>query len=173
MWVEKLETSSYTSFIVSKKINLMPSVQIDQIAASISAFFWPKILFDFRTQNFDVLVKPFPFLQILNMGFGFFMFAWDYPVYLLAGSSLHRSIVARLVFLPVVILASVFMYQGTNPAIYYTIGLVVYFIAFSEGEVWSRSLVFIYSWHLASTVEMLTERQVVAQEPWTLPFKSG
>lgn len=119
-----------------------------QIAASISAFFWPKILFDFRTQNFDVLVKPFPFLQILNMGFGFFMFAWDYPVYLLAGSSLHRSIVARLVFLPVVILASVFMYQGTNPAIYYTIGLVVYFIAFSEGE-------------------------VVAQEPWTLPFKSG
>jgi hypothetical protein len=32
-------------------------------------------------------------------------------------------------------LAAALLYQATNPAIYYTIGLVVYFWGYSEGEV--------------------------------------
>lgn len=34
-------------------------------------------------------------------------------------------------------LAAALLYQATNPAIYYTIGMVVYFWAYSEGEVCS------------------------------------
>lgn len=48
---------------------------------------------------------------------------------------MHRSIEARLVVLPLVALAAALLYQGTNPAIYYTIGMGIYFWAYSEGEV--------------------------------------
>lgn len=38
-------------------------------------------------------------------------------------------------WLPLVSLSSVLLYQATNPALYYLIGLVAYFWAYSEGEV--------------------------------------
>jgi hypothetical protein len=53
----------------------------------------------------------------------------------IAGSSIHRSLEARLAFLPLSALAAVLIYQGTNAAIYQLIGLGVYFWAYSEGEV--------------------------------------
>lgn len=43
----------------------------------------------------------------------------------------------RLVLLPLAALAAALMYQATNPAIYYMIGMGVYFWAYSEGEVGS------------------------------------
>lgn len=107
----------------------------DQIAAAIEGFFWPKIFFDFLTKNLDAAVKPFPFLQIINLLLGFLMLAWEYPLKYLAGTAMHRSIEARLVVLPMAALAAALLYQATNPAIYYTIGMVVYFWAYSEGEV--------------------------------------
>jgi hypothetical protein len=108
---------------------------IDQVAAAIEGFFWPKIFWDFLTKNLDVAVKPLPILQIINLVFGIFMFAWEWPLGFLAGSSIHRSIEARLIVLPMAALAAALMYQATNPAIYYTIALGVYFWAYSEGEV--------------------------------------
>ncbi len=80
-------------------------------------------------------MKPFPILQIINMVMGLFMLAWEWPLGFIAGTALHRSIEARLVILPLTALAAVLLYQATNPAIYYTIGMVVYFWAYSEGEV--------------------------------------
>lgn len=76
-----------------------------------------------------------PILQIINLLFGIWMFAWEWPLPLLAGTALHRSIEARLVVLPLTALAAALLYQATNPAIYYLIGLGVYFWAYSEGEV--------------------------------------
>lgn len=38
-------------------------------------------------------------------------------------------------WLPLASLSSVLIYQATNPALYYLIGVVVYFWAYSEGEV--------------------------------------
>ncbi|RFU23704.1 hypothetical protein B7463_g12632, partial [Scytalidium lignicola] len=106
-----------------------------QIMAAIEGFFWPKIFWDFLTKNLDGAVKPFPFLQIINLLFGLFMLAWEWPLVFFAGSSFHRSIEARLVFLPLAALAGALLYQATNPAIYYLIGMGVYFWAYSEGEV--------------------------------------
>jgi len=63
------------------------------------------------------------------------MLAWEWPLGFIAGTSMHRSIEARLVVLPMTALAAALLYQATNPAIYYTIGLVVYFWGYSEGEV--------------------------------------
>lgn len=66
---------------------------------------------------------------------GLWMLAWDWPLPWIAGTSVHRSIEARLAVLPLTGLASVMLYQGTNAGIYYIVAMVVYFWAYSEGEV--------------------------------------
>lgn len=107
----------------------------DQIAAAVEGYFWPKIFWDFLTKTLDGAVKPIPILQTLNLVFGLILLAWEWPLGFLAGSSLHRSLEARLAFLPLTALAAALTYQGTNAAIYQVIGLGVYFWAYSEGEV--------------------------------------
>lgn len=109
--------------------------QIDQVAAAIEGFFWPKIFWDFLTKTLDPAVKPIPALQIINLVMGLFMFALEWPMPLLAGTALHRSLEFRLVMLPLTTLAASLLYQATNPAIYYLTALIVYFWAYSEGEV--------------------------------------
>lgn len=42
---------------------------------------------------------------------------------------------ARIVLYPLFALAAAMMYQATNPALYYMVGVGMYFWAFSEGEV--------------------------------------
>lgn len=107
----------------------------DQIGAAVEGFFWPKIFWDFLTKTLDGAVKPIPVLQIINLLFGIGMFALEWPVSFLAGTSIHRSLEFRLAILPLTALTSALMYQSTNPAIYYMIAMVVYFVAYSEGEV--------------------------------------
>lgn len=107
----------------------------DQICAAVEAFFWPKIFWDFATKTLDPAVKPFPTLQIINLVIGIWMMAWEWPLSFIAGSSIHRSIEARLAFLPLAALAAVLTYQGTNAALYYLVAMIVEFWAYSEGEV--------------------------------------
>lgn len=126
----KFPKTLHTSFFL---LTLRPPT--DQILAAISGFFWPKIFFDFLTKNLDGAVKPFPVLQSINLLLGIIMIAWEWPVKYIAGTAMHRSIEARLVVLPMAALSAALLYQATNPAIYYTIGMVVYFWAYSEGEV--------------------------------------
>ncbi|KAF2091186.1 hypothetical protein K490DRAFT_22067, partial [Saccharata proteae CBS 121410] len=105
-----------------------------QVAAAIEGFFWPKVFWDFLTRNLDGAVEPVPVLQTLNLLFGLFGFAYEWPLRPLAGTSLHRSIEARLIIFPLSALTAVLLYQGTNAALYYIIGIIVYFWAYSEGE---------------------------------------
>ncbi|OCK85569.1 hypothetical protein K432DRAFT_318141 [Lepidopterella palustris CBS 459.81] len=119
-----------------------------QVAAAIEGFFWPKIFWDFLTKNLDGAVKPIPVLQIINLILGLCGLAMEWPLRFIAGSSVHRSIEARLIIFPLSALAAVLQYQGTNAALYYLIGMGVYFWAYSEGE-------------------------VVCAEPWTLPKRGS
>ncbi|TVY30395.1 hypothetical protein LHYA1_G000445 [Lachnellula hyalina] len=121
---------------------------IYQVAAAIEGYFWPKIFWDFLTKNLDGAVKPIPVLQTINLISGLVMLAWEWPLGFLAGTAIHRSIEARLVALPMCALVAALMYQATNPAIYYVIGMGVYFWAYSEGE-------------------------VVVAVPWSLPPRGG
>jgi len=111
------------------------TASIYQVAAALEGFFWPKIFWDFLTKNLDGAVKPLPILQSINLFFGIILFLWEWPLKYLAGTAIHRSIEARLVVLPMAALAAALLYQATNPAIYYTIALGIYFWAYSEGEV--------------------------------------
>ncbi|KAL9620865.1 MAG: hypothetical protein Q9160_004646 [Pyrenula sp. 1 TL-2023] len=122
----------------------MLTAAVYQVAAAFEGFFWPKIFWDFITKSLDGAVKPFPVLQIINMVFGVFFLALEWPIKPLAGTIVHRSIEARLVLYPLAALAAALMYQSTNTAIYYLIGMIAYFWAYSEGE-------------------------TVCAEPWTLP----
>ncbi|OAA39739.1 PRO41 protein [Metarhizium rileyi] len=115
-----------------------------QVSAAIAGFIWPKIFWDFLTTNLDLAVKPIPVLQTVNLVFGLGMLALEWPLSFVAGSNLHRSLEFRLAIIPLTALSSLLMYQSTNPAIYYLIGMVVYFAAYSEGE-------------------------MICAKPWTLP----
>jgi hypothetical protein len=126
--------SLYVSNISSSHPSLTSST--DQVLAAIQGFFWPKIFWDFLTKNLDGAVKPIPVLQIVNLVLGLVILAWEWPLGFIARTAIHRSIEARLVVIPVAALAAALLYQATNPAIYYIIGMVVYFWAYSEGEVW-------------------------------------
>src|SRR5688572_10492309 len=96
----------------------------DQVAAAVEGFFWPKIFWDFLTKTLDGAVKPIPVLQTINLVFGLFMLALEWPLNFIAGSTLHRSLEFRLAVLPLTALSAALLYQATNPAIYYLIGMV-------------------------------------------------
>lgn len=107
-----------------------------QIAAAIHGFFWPKIFWDMWTKALDPAVKPFPILQICNIIAGIFGLCWEYPLpFLIPNTALHRSIAARLAIYPISILLAALTYQGTNAAIYYIVGLIVFFWGHTEGEI--------------------------------------
>jgi hypothetical protein len=84
----------------------------------------------------------------MNLILGFSGIAMEYPLPLIAGTGLHRSIEARLVMYPLSALCALLIYQGTNSGLYYIIGMMAYFWAYSEGE-------------------------VVCPEPWTLPKRGS
>ena len=74
-------------------------------------------------------------LQIINLICGLGMFALEWPLSFIAGSAIHRSLEVRLAILPLTALSAILLYQATNAGLYYLIGMVVYFTAYSEGEV--------------------------------------
>jgi hypothetical protein len=106
-----------------------------QFAAALEGFLWPKIFWDFATKNLDAIVKPAPLLQIFNLLFSMGVVTLEWPLWFVAGTQVHRRIESRLAIYPLGVLAAVLMYQSTNPAIYYLVGMGVYFWAYSEGEV--------------------------------------
>lgn len=106
-----------------------------QIAAAIQGFFWPKVFWDFLTKNLDGAVKPAPILQIFNLLFGIVILNLEWPNKFLAGTAFHRNIEARLALFPLAALFAILLYQATNAGIYYLIATVIYFVAYSQGEV--------------------------------------
>lgn len=93
------------------------------------------MFFDFATKNLDGAVKPVPILQVINLVFGLLNLAYEWPLRFLAGTSIHRSMEFRLLWFPLATLSAALLYQGTNSALYYTVGCGVYLWAYSEGEV--------------------------------------
>lgn len=88
------------------------------------------------TKALNPAVTPIPILQIFNIIVGLLGLCWEYPLpYLIPNTSLHRSIAARLFIYPISVVLAALIYQGTNAAIYYIVGLIVYFWGYSEGEV--------------------------------------
>ncbi|RAH74835.1 mismatch-specific DNA-glycosylase [Aspergillus aculeatinus CBS 121060] len=113
-----------------------------QIGSAVEGFIWPKVFWDFMTKNLNGAVTPIPILQILNLLMGLIGIAWEWPLKYVAGSIPHRSIEFRLILYPLSALLAMLLYQGTDPAIYYLIGIGVYFWAYSEGETGNATAIF-------------------------------
>lgn len=107
----------------------------DHLAAALESFFWPKIFFDWTTKLLDPAVKPIPILQIISLCIALVTLAYEWPLALLAGTAVQRSIDIRLFWLPLASLSAVLLYQGTDPAVFYMVGTGVYFWAYTQGEV--------------------------------------
>lgn len=138
----------------------------DQIASAIEGFIWPKVFWDFLSKNLDAAVSPIPVLQTLNLLMGLIGLAWEWPLRPLAGSLPHRRIEIRLVVYPMSALFAALLYQGTDPALYYLIGIGVYFWAYSEGEVCYVNHLWVFGYFCLPCM------QIVCPEPWTLPKRS-
>ena len=104
------------------------------MAASVQGIIWPKIFWEFLTKKFDGAVTPFPILPVINLALSLLVLAWEWPLKFLAGTILHKSIKAKLIALPFPILAAALIYQGTDPAIYYLVGIGIDFWAAKRGE---------------------------------------
>jgi hypothetical protein len=99
-------------------------------------FFYPKIFWDFATNGIDSAVRPVPVLQGVNLLLSLAVAALEWPLGCVAGLPIHRSILSRLVGLPIIALPAVLMYQSFEAALYYMIGLAFYGWAYYENEVW-------------------------------------
>ena len=58
-----------------------------QLLASLYAFFWPKLFFDFLTTTLDRCVRPVPILQIINLLLALLALAWEWPLPLFVNAS--------------------------------------------------------------------------------------
>ena len=68
----------------------------------------------------DIIVKA-PIVQILSMILGFGILALEYPAPFLKGTSLHRSLVVRIVVLLLQAFLAILYYQVRSDAPYPTI----------------------------------------------------
>jgi hypothetical protein len=93
----------------------------------------PKVFFDFATKKLDFVVTPMPFLQLANLVCGLVVLLWEWP--LVDKFAVHASFHIRFAALPAAAFVSIFLYQATNPALYYLIGLALYTSAYRNGEV--------------------------------------
>ena len=114
---------------------LSANIFIDQMAAAIECFFWPKVFWDFLTKNLDNAVRPVPVLQFINLIISLGVIAWEWPLNFENVRNFHRNIEARLIILPLAALAAALIYQAVDAAIYYLIGWSMYLWSFYEREV--------------------------------------
>ncbi|KAH8797853.1 PRO41 protein [Xylogone sp. PMI_703] len=105
-----------------------------QVAAAIQGFIWPKIFWDFLTKRFDKLVQPLPILQSVNLVCGIVLLALEWPLRLLICMTLRRSLILRLFIILFAAISASFLYQATDPAIYYMLGFGTYVWAYRSGE---------------------------------------
>ncbi|KAH6641115.1 hypothetical protein F5144DRAFT_482746 [Chaetomium tenue] len=107
---------------------------IGHFAASLMAFIWPKVFFDFATKRMDVLVSPIPILQLINLFLATVILAWEWPLNVIAWSHSEQSIISRLLILPLTSMISLLIYQATDVALYYLVGFTIYLWAYRCGE---------------------------------------
>ena len=63
---------------------------------------------------FITIIVKFPIVQIVTMVLGFFMIALEYPLPVLKGTVLYRSIVLRVVLLVLLSFVAVLFYQVSH-----------------------------------------------------------
>jgi len=83
---------------------------------------------------FVEVIVTLPLVQIFGMILGIFMVTLEYPAPFLKDTSVHRSIVFRIVLLVFQAFIAVLFYQGTNASLYSLVAAIAYGRAAMKGE---------------------------------------
>lgn len=83
---------------------------------------------------FVTIIVKTPVVQISSIIMGVMMIAMEYPVPILKGTRIHRSIVIRVPLLLMQAFLAILFYQGTNGAIWSILAAVAYVRAVALGE---------------------------------------
>jgi hypothetical protein len=87
-----------------------------------------------KVQIFITLIVKFPVVQSVTILLAFMMIALEYPLPILKGSAIHRSLLLRVVLLTFQSFLAVLFYQGTNASLYSLIAAIFYVRALTLGE---------------------------------------
>ncbi|KAG2342474.1 hypothetical protein BDR05DRAFT_1060214 [Suillus weaverae] len=132
---------------LSRYISLTASVYA--VWASFWGFFFRKFFWDFiggtlrspgglqpspKFAVFITIIVKFPIVQIVTMVLGFIIIALEYPIPMLKGTAIHRSIALRVVLLILQAAGTVLFYQGTNAALWSLIAAMFYIRAITLRE---------------------------------------
>ncbi|KAK8859504.1 PRO41 protein [Apiospora arundinis] len=104
------------------------------VLAAVQAFIWPKVFWDFLTTRLDASVAPVTIVQVVNLLCALALLALEWPAPALAGTAIHASLALRIVVLPLAALLAVLLYQATNAALFYLIGMGLYAWGYSSWE---------------------------------------
>ncbi|KAH8747963.1 PRO41 protein [Diaporthe sp. PMI_573] len=108
---------------------------LGQLAAAVLGFFNPKVFFDFATKRLDIIVRPVPILQTVNLMLSLLIIAIEMPVQRTVGKAIKNSFKARFIAIPIIACLAMLQYQAADSAIYYLIGLSLYISSYYQGEV--------------------------------------
>jgi len=115
------------------------STSLTHVLASLLSFFFPKIAWSPYTTLLDALVKPIPYLSVVNMLLALVVLALEWPLLWVlrgGGRTLHASFEARLLgVLPLAGVAAALDYWTVDVAVGYVLGMGVYAWAWCRGEV--------------------------------------
>lgn len=132
---------------LSRYISLTASVYA--VWASFWGFFFRKFFWDFiggilrspgglqpspKFAIFITVIVKFPIVQIATMALGFVMVALEYPIPILKGTAIQRSIALKVVLLIMQAAGTVLFYQGTNAALWSLIAAMFYIRALALRE---------------------------------------
>lgn len=132
---------------LSRYISLTASVYA--VWASFWGFFFRKFFWDFiggilrspgglqpspKFALFINVIVKYPIVQIGTMALGFIIIALEYPIPILKGTAIFRSIALRVVLLIMQAAGTVLFYQGTNAALWSLIAAMFYIRALTLRE---------------------------------------
>ncbi|KAG1829267.1 hypothetical protein EV424DRAFT_1588125 [Suillus variegatus] len=124
---------------LSRYISLTASVYA--VWASFWGFFFRKFFWDFiggilrspgglqpspKFALFINVIVKYPIVQIGTMALGFTIIALEYPIPILKGTAIFRSVALRVVLLIMQAAGTVLFYRGTNAALWSLIAAMVY-----------------------------------------------
>ena len=95
-------------------------------------------------------MKPFPYLQIINITCGAAILALEWPLRYLTKFFFYRHLETRMFASLFAVFPALLLYQATNAALYYLIGIAIYIWGYKEGEVRG---IFPYRPHMMLTLD--------------------
>lgn len=82
----------------------------------------------------DILVKPVPILQLINILFGLFILSWAWPLPITQLVKLFEKVLYRVFTVSFAIILCFSLYGNGDAVLYYIISIILYLWAYVQRE---------------------------------------